>query len=131
VAKIDELRKDKDDMSDASSSDIGTINRVKSNPKDFRRKVLRSLLASLLPCLSGRLATLLEGPLPNAMKTILLSSHKFGGLVYAYAEIALASLIHNEPTIFPAIQATGWVDAFVTSITKELIPSSSVSITDL
>ncbi len=100
-------------------------------------KFIKTLLVSLLPCLTGRFHGLLEGPLPTAMKTICLFPHKYGGTIFAdgiqrdefnftSACLALSSLIHNEPTCFTALQATGWPDAFLESISKELLPSATV-----
>ena len=78
----------------------------------------------LIPCLTGRL-NVLEGPLPDSMKTVFSFPAKFGGAVYSLFISILSTLIHNEPAAYNALNNTGIPSAFLTSLTQDLLPSSS------
>lgn len=94
---------------------------------EARLLLLKSLLRTMIPLLSGRL-NILEGPLPKAMKTIFSLPNLFGGKTMASVTNIMATIIQNEPTSFTALSNTGVPDAFLDSLKKEIIPSSSVSI---
>lgn len=59
------------------------------------------------------------------MKAVYANPARYGGSVYALVTTTIASIIHNEPTVFPALQATGLTAAFLDSLARELIPSAS------
>jgi E3 ubiquitin-protein ligase HUWE1 len=78
----------------------------------------------LVPCLTGRL-NVLEGILPEAMKTVFRTPAKYGGAVYSLFISILSTLIHNEPAAYNALNNTGIPAAFLESLVGELLPSSS------
>jgi E3 ubiquitin-protein ligase HUWE1 len=92
----------------------------------FRKRLIEELLGAIAQCLQGRLSTLLDAGLATSLCTIFNSAPVFGGSIFAKAASITAGLIHNEPTSFNALQTIGLPDAFLKSITADLLPSSKV-----
>lgn len=100
-----------------------------------RNRLLKALINTLIPCLSGRLLPIVEGALPRCLAKIFSEPTLFGGSLYGLgkhkkppsnstAASIMSGMIHSEPTIYSALHDTGLPEVFLKSINPKLLLSS-------
>ncbi|XVE60630.1 hypothetical protein DITRI_Ditri05aG0143100 [Diplodiscus trichospermus] len=89
-------------------------------------KVLLKALgsATYAPANSTRPQNPHDSPLPVTLSLIYGNADKFGGDIYYSAVTVMSEIIHKDPTCLPVLLDLGLPDAFLSSVSSGVLPSS-------
>ncbi|ERN14346.1 E3 ubiquitin-protein ligase UPL2 isoform X1 [Amborella trichopoda] len=73
---------------------------------------------------SSRPQSSYETSLPASLSLIFRNAKRFGGDIYASGVTVMSEIIHKDPTCFPILYESGLPNAFLSSVTEGILPSS-------
>ncbi|KAJ1257365.1 hypothetical protein BS78_K086400 [Paspalum vaginatum] len=98
-----------------------------------QKRLIKALLKALgsatySPGNPARSPSTQDNSLPVSLSLVFQNLEKFGGDIYFSAVTVMSEIIHKDPTGFPALKELGLPDAFLSSVTAGVIPSSKALI---
>lgn len=72
---------------------------------------------------NDRVRSLIDSPLPDVTREILLRPQLFGAVIYAMGINLMGSFIHNDPISYAVLKDKAVPDAFLDTIAKDIAPS--------
>ncbi|KAK1269592.1 E3 ubiquitin-protein ligase UPL2 [Acorus gramineus] len=124
-----EIQRVIDAPDDKSSMVIGDSLKFDDDCLYSQRRLIKALLKALgsatyTPTNPIRSQNSLDNPIPSSLALIFRNVLKFGGDIYFSAVTVMNEIIHKDPTCFPALHEAGLPDAFLSSVTSGILPSS-------
>ncbi|KAK1316020.1 E3 ubiquitin-protein ligase UPL2 [Acorus calamus] len=124
-----EIQRVIDAPDDKSSMVIGDTLKFDDDCPYSQRRLIKALLKALgsatyTPTNPIRSQNSLDNPIPSSLALIFRNVLKFGGDIYFSAVTVMNEIIHKDPTCFPALHEAGLPDAFLSSVTSGILPSS-------
>ncbi|KAI9201569.1 hypothetical protein LWI28_025432 [Acer negundo] len=108
---------------------IGENSRYSDDHFYSQKRLIKVLLKALgsatyAPTNSTRPLNSHESSLPGTLSLIYGNVDKFGGDIYYSAVTVMSEIIHKDPTCLPALLEIGLPEAFLSSVTTGILPSS-------
>ncbi|KAF9603290.1 hypothetical protein IFM89_034639 [Coptis chinensis] len=108
---------------------IGDLQRFDDDLLYSQKRLIRALLKALgsatyAPTNSARSHNSHDNSLPGSLSLIFRNVERFGGDIYFSAVTVMNEIIHKDPTCFSVLHELGLPDAFLSSITAGILPSS-------
>lgn len=112
-----------------SSISIGECSRSNDDQLYSQKRLIRVLLKALgsatySPANSTRSQNAHDVSLPATLSLIFKNVNNFGGDIYSSAVTVMSEMIHKDPTCFAALDELGLPDAFLSSVSAGILPSS-------
>ncbi|XP_052620770.1 E3 ubiquitin-protein ligase UPL2 [Lactuca sativa] len=112
---------------DDSSMSIGECSPTSEDLVSSQKRLIRVLLKAL-GCATYAPANTHQSEndvsLPATLVMIFQNVDKFGGDIYSSTVTVMCELIHKDPTCYPALDEAGLPDAFLSTVTAGILPSS-------
>ncbi|KAL4280823.1 hypothetical protein GQ457_03G034440 [Hibiscus cannabinus] len=108
---------------------IGECSRYSDDQLYSQKRLIKVILKALgsatrAPANSTRVQNLNDSSLPGTLSLIYGNANKFGGDIYNSAVTVMSEIIHKDPTCLAALLELGLPDAFLSSVSSGLLPSS-------
>ncbi|MQL76681.1 hypothetical protein Taro_009068 [Colocasia esculenta] len=107
--------------------------KIEDNNVYSQKRLIKVLLKALGSAIyssanSTRANSTYDSSLPASLSLIFHNVNKFGGDIYFSAVTLMSEIIHKDPTCFPVLHEFGLPDAFLSSVTSGILPSSKALI---